>query len=228
VALLVALAAAIALPAGARTTPGPTVDIQSSAGLAPDGRFMGVAVSASCPERWTVVEAVIAVAQPQASGQASFPLTCDGGRRVFHVAVPASSGTFDLGDAQVTARVVIKRGKTASAQDSELVDPDPLVSVVIAETAQLTSGGDAATIDVTVACPIGTTGLESRINISQQGRTSANGTYTPICDGSPHTFNVTIAGTFQPGSAVALTFADVEYEGEIFFGVDDGPIELVA
>ena len=43
--------------------------MQHVAGLAPDGRSMIVQVLASCPERWTVVEAVIRVSQPGAYGE---------------------------------------------------------------------------------------------------------------------------------------------------------------
>jgi hypothetical protein len=86
-----------AVPAEARVSPGPVVDIQSAAWLAPDGSSVTVQLLASCPERWTVVEAVVAVSQPQASGQASFPLTCIGSLRMFSVAVRSTGGTFELG-----------------------------------------------------------------------------------------------------------------------------------
>jgi hypothetical protein len=35
-------------------------------------------------------------------------------------------------------------------------------------------------------------------------------------------------GVYRAGEAVALTFADIEFQGEIFYGVDDGPIQLVS
>ena len=60
---------ATAAPAGARVAPEPMVDIQSVAGLAPDARSIGVQVLASCPERWTVVEAVVTVSQPGYRGR---------------------------------------------------------------------------------------------------------------------------------------------------------------
>jgi hypothetical protein len=236
---VVALAAAIALlvagaaaPAGARPSPGPTVDVQSAALLAPDGRSMSFQVIASCPERWSVVEAVVTVSQPQASGRASFPLACIGSLRVFNVTVPAATGTFGLGEAQATASVVIKRGKTQRATDSQLLRVDPGVLVELAESARLESGGGAVVIGVTVACPAGTTGLLSRVNVSQSGLVSGNGTYTPVCDGTRHTFAVRVEatnGVYQAGIAQALTFADVEFGGAVFVGVDDdGALELVS
>jgi len=227
IALLVAWAAA---PAGARPSSPPTVDIQSVAWLAPDGRSLSFQVIASCPERWSVVEAVVSVSQPQASGQASFPLACIGSLRVFNVTVPAAAGTFRLGEAQASASVVVKRGKTQRVQDSQLLQVDPAVLVELAESAQLESGGGAVVIGVTVACPVGTTGLESRLVVSQ-GQTLGVGTYTPVCDGSGHAFVVRVEasrGVYQAGIAQALTFANVEFEGRGFSGVDDdGALELV-
>jgi hypothetical protein len=228
--LLLALAAAA--PAGARFQEPPVVDIQSNpAGLAPDGSSVALAVLAECPERWTVVEAVVRVSQPSGSGQASFPLTCVGFMQPFWVTVPAGVGSFQLGSAQVTASVVIQRGKTARASDSEVLTVDPTVSVALAETAQLQSGGTAVLIDVTVACPAGTTGRESGLVVSQAGQSIGSGRYTPICDGSPHTFTVLVTasqGLYHVGIAQALTFADIEFQGQVFSGVDDdGALDIV-
>jgi len=227
---LVGLVAAAA-PAGARVTPEPTVDIQPVAGLAPDGRSIGVQVLASCPERWTVVEVVVAVSQPGASGQASFPLTCIGSLRMFAVTVPSAGGAFQLGAAQVTASVVISRGRTARADDSQVVPVQPTVLVELAESAQLESGGEAVVIEVTVACPAGTNGLQSSLVVSQ-GQAMGVGTYVPVCDGSRHTFTVRVEafqGVYQTGIAQALTFANVEYAGENFYGIDDdGSLEIVS
>src|SRR2546422_2575830 len=46
------------MPAEARPLlPRPTVQLESVAGLAPDGRSVDIGLTASCPARWTVVEA---------------------------------------------------------------------------------------------------------------------------------------------------------------------------
>jgi hypothetical protein len=231
VGMVALLGVAAAAPAGARFQEAPTVDIHSAAGLAPDGRSINVNVLASCPERWTVVEAVVRVSQPSGSGQASFPLTCIKSVRSFWISVPASTGSFQLGSAQVTASVVIKRGKTARADDSQVVTVDPTVLVELAESGLRVDGGQAVVLDVTVACPVGTTGRRSGLVVSQSPVIIGSGTYTPICDGSRHTFTVRVTasqGTYQPGIAQALTFADVEYNGQVFSGVDDdGALELV-
>jgi hypothetical protein len=236
-----ALAAVIGLAAvgaaaraEARTATGPTVTLHSAGGLAPDGRSISVQLVASCPERWTVVEAVVAVSQPQASGRASFPLTCigSGSPRPFNVSVPAEQGTFELGEAQATASIVIKRGKTARTEDAQTLTVDPLVEVELAESARIVSGGGAVVIAVSVACPVGTTGVQSGVNVSQSGITSGNGSYLPVCDGTRHTFSVTVEasnGVYQEGIAQALTFANIEHDGRGFAGVDDdGALELVS
>jgi hypothetical protein len=114
----------------------------------------------------------------------------------------------------------------------ETLDVQPTVLVELGETAQLETGGRAVAIDVTVACPVGTTALQSRVNVSQQGRVSGNGVYTPVCDATRHTFRVRVeasSGTYQTGIAQALTFADVAFGGAVFSGVDDdGALEIVS
>lgn len=225
------LAAGATVPAEARVSPGPLVDVQSAGGLAPDGGSMTVQVLASCPERWSVVEAVVVVSQPQASGRASFPLTCIGSLRMFTVVVPSTSGSFELGEALATASVTITRGKTQRAQDSQLVQVQPTVVVDLAEMATLESGGGAVAIDVTAACPVGAAGRESYVNVSQGQTSSGNGTYVPICDGQQHTFSVRVTasqGVYQAGGAQALTFANVEHGGNGFSGVDEGPVQIVS
>jgi hypothetical protein len=131
----------------------------------------------------------------------------------------------------VNASVVIQRGTIARTEDSQVVAVEPNVEVELAETARLQSGGAAVLIGVSVACPKGTTGLPSTLNVSQQGQVSGNGTYTPICDGLPHTFSVSVQasqGLYQAGIAQALTFANVDHAGNAVVGVDDdGALELV-
>lgn len=206
----------------------PTVDVGSVVGLAPDGRSVSVGVLASCPERWTVVEAVVAISQPDGSGQASFPLTCIGSLRGFTVTVAAATGAFGLGEAQATGSVTIERGRTASAQDSQVVSVQPTVLVEIADGARLLSGGGAVTLAVVVACPAGVTGLQSALNVSQ-GQAIGTGSHLPICDGSRHSFAIDVSasqGSYQVGSAQALTFAVVEHDGDAVYGIDDGTIRI--
>ena len=230
--VVVLLAVGSAGPAGATHLRRPfTVDIQSAAWLAPDSRSMTVQVLATCPERWTVVEALVKVSQPEASGQASFPLTCIDQVRMFTVSVPATGGTFGLDEpTQATASAVIKRGKTEQAQDSETLFVQPAVLVDIAQTAKLESSGGALTLAVTAACPVGANGRESRLGVSQ-GETRGVGFYVPECDGFEHTFTVRVEasrGLYTAGSAQALTFADVEHGGMDFSGVDEQLVQIVS
>jgi hypothetical protein len=228
--LLVGAAGAAAPAEARRLSPGPTLDIHSAGAIAPDGGSITVQLLASCPERSTVVEAFVAVSQPQASGRAPFTLPCIGSIRLFTVVVPSSIGTFELGEAFATASMTIQRGKTERIQDSQVIDVQPTVFVELAETATLKDGGSAVVIDVTVACPVGASPQESYVNVSQGQATSGNGTYVPICDGREHTFAVRAQasrGLYQPGTAQALTFANVEHEGIGTAGVDEGPVEIL-
>ena len=57
-------------------------------------------------------------------------------------------------------------------------------------------------------------------------------TYVPICDGSRHTFTVRVVesqGVYKVGIAQALTFANIEFEGQNFYGIDDdGSLDIVS
>lgn len=227
VGVLAALLAAIsAAPSGARPATSPYVDVQHLAAVTPDGGAAVVQVIASCPERWALVDASVTVTQPQASGSASFPLTCTGSLQVFYqVTVPASVGVFDLAPVQVSASVVVKRGQTTSVQDAETIQPSPIVHVAIADTARLVEGG--ATVEVSVACSAQTTGVESRLVISR-GQIVDFGTYTPFCDGTPHTHTVFVSTPLTPGQVQVLTFAQVTFAGQLFYGIDSGTIALDA
>jgi hypothetical protein len=229
VALVMSLS--LASPAGARFEEPPAVDIQGVGGLTPDAQSIGVQVLAECPERWTVVEAVVRVSQPSGSGQASFPLTCIGSPRLFGVSVPAGTGSFQLGEAHVSATVLIRRGKTARADDSEVVPVQPTVGIELAESGLRAEGGQAVVLDVTVACPAGTTGLLSSLVVSQSPVIMGSSTYTPILRRlAPHVHRAGGGGQqpLQLGIAQAVTFAQIEWQGQVFYGIDDdGALELV-
>src|SRR5687767_6352377 len=107
----------------------------------------------------------------------------------------------------------------------------PTVFVDLAGTARLESGGGAVLIDITVACPVGATGQQSYVNVSQGQTVSGNGAYVPVCNGQQQTFTVRVQapqGVYQASSAQALTFANVEHEGIGFSGVDEGPVQILS
>ena len=229
-AVIAVIMAASVGPAGARPGQLPFVELGSAALLAPDGGSLTIEVIASCPERWSVVEARVTVSQPQATGSGSFPLACIGSARPFIVTVRSSGGRFALGAAAATASVVVERGRTAAAQDSAAVQLDPAVVVGLADTARLQAGGGSLTIGVTVACPPGPSGEDSYVAVSQ-GNVVGRGFYVPTCDGAPHAFDVavtSVSGVFTAGDARALSFANVSFGGLSFVGVADEPVQLVA
>ena len=212
----------------------PVVELGTAAGLAPDGRSMSIEVIARCPERGTLLEATVTVSQPQATGGGSFPLTCDDLLRPFRVTVESTGAPFRLGEAQVSASVIVKRGKTQQARDSELVQVQPLVVVELASSALLQDGGMAVLINLTVACPVGAIGLDSSdVSVGQdQTGVFAGGVadYVPTCDGQRHTLTIRVPatqGSFRTGSALATTFAAVEAGGNPFLGVDQKTIQIV-
>jgi hypothetical protein len=234
-ALTIALAT-VATVGGASPTPASasverlSVDLQSAAALAPDGHSVSVTVLASCPQRWTVVRASVTVSQTQASGDGSFPLTCIDSIRSFPVTVRSTSGAFRLGPAQGSAIVVIKRGRTEQAKDSTVLDVDPTVVVDLANTASLQGGGEAVLIHVSAACPVGASGEQSYLNVSQ-GQITGRGNYVPLCDGQAHDLAVRVQasqGLYRAGGAQALTFAFVEEGGDSFSGVDEQAVQIIA
>lgn len=226
---IVLLALGAGAPAAARPLSGPVVHLHSAGGVAPDGRSIGISLVASCPERWTVVEAVVTVSQPSATGTAPFPLTCSGSLRPFHVFVPSSGGTFVLGEARLSASVTIQRGKTQTVQESLQIQAHPTVLVDLPDTATLESGG-AVTLAVTVACTVGATPEQSYVNVSQGQTAFGNATYLPVCDGAPHAIAVRVPaaqGVFRTGDARALSFAFVSVGENGFSGLDDAPLQIV-
>ncbi len=175
------------------------------------------------------------VSQPQASGRAAIPVTCDDLLRPVRVTVESSGPPFTLGEAQGTAVVTVKRGKTQSARDSELLDVQPNVAVDLASTALLQDGGAALLIGITVACPNGAVGLASSdVTVGQDqagGLAGGVANYTPTCDGQRHTLTIRVRalqGLFRTGSALATTFAAVQAGGNDFLGVDQKTIQIVA
>lgn len=219
-----AVLAVFAAPVAARPATSPVVDVQPFAAVGPDGGYVWVSVIAECSERWAVVEAVVSVTQPQAAGAEPFPLTCTGSLQVHHVRVAVDTGTFDLGPVLVRGSIVVKRGKTESAQESETIQPTPIVAVDIADPARLVPGG--VEVDVSVACSPQTAGVESRLVVSRNQVVDV-GTYTPFCDGAPHTLTVFVPSELGPGPAQVLTFAQVDFDGQLFYGIDDGTIAIV-
>ena len=174
------------------------------------------------------------VSQPQATGRASFVLPCDDLLRPVRVTVHSNGAPFTLGQAQASASVTVKRGKIQQAQDLERLDVQPSVLVELAATALLQNGGQAVLIDVTVACPVGATGLDSSdVGIGQEqpgGLAAGRTNYVPELRRAAayaHDPSCRVTGALPGGNALATTFAAVEAGGNPFLGVDQKTIQIV-
>ena len=207
-----------------------TVEVlPDQASIAPDGGSMFFYISTRCDRGWTVLEARVSAVQPQASGEGSFTPDCNRLPNLVGVTVPALNGSFQTGEAQVSALLVVQQGKTKRAEDSALLRGRPSVSVQLADQAVLDSRGGAARIDVSVTCPMTSNGQGGQVTI-YQGGVGSRGFFGPTpCDGLPHTLSVRVersSGSFQVGSAEADAFASVEEGGDIFPGSDLRTIQI--
>jgi len=216
-------------PASAHRTALSVEILSEQALLAPDGSLMIFDISTVCDRTWTIVEASATATQPQASGMGSFTPNCGRIPYVVRVAVPATSGTFQTGPADVTVRLVVQQGRTKQAQDSATLRVRPDVSVALADQAVLESDG-AVRIDVTVTCPMSAAGQSGSVTI-YDGQIAGTGTFgAPPCDSLPHTVSVRVASSeapFQAGSAEASASASITEGGDFFNGFDLRTIQIV-
>ncbi|HEX6254646.1 MAG TPA: hypothetical protein VFZ70_02435 [Euzebyales bacterium] len=217
-----------ALPAAAGERD-PLVEIGSPARLAPDSGSISVELTARCPARRTLLDARVRVAQPQASGETSFTLVCDGVARDVTVDVPSAGGSFETGQARVDAVVSVQQGKVTEARDSAVVAVHPIAAVHLAGVARLEGGGEAVVVDVTVACPASSTGRVSEVSVFKYPA-DGTGSFVPACDGGPHTVTVTVPASGEPfraGAGFAAANVVIEDGGAVFDGLDYGDIEIV-
>jgi hypothetical protein len=223
------LVAGGAQAAGAHVTQLAVEVLPDQASLAPDGRSMSFNITTRCDRKWTILEARVSVAQPQASGEGSFTPACNRLTTVVGVTVPALDGSFQTGEAQVSAHLVVQQGKVKEARDAALLRVRPSVSVQLADGAVLEGSGEAVRIDVTVTCPVASTGRGGQVSV-YDGQVVGTGSFGPTpCDGLPHTTSVrveTSEGLFKVGSAEAQAFASVEEGGDIFPGGDLRTVQI--
>ncbi len=208
-----------------------TVEVLSvQAALAPDGRSMSFDLLTRCDTKATVLDARVSVAQPQASGEASFTPRCTRLPDVVGVTVPSLDGSFQTGEAQVSVVLVVREGRTKEARDSAPIRVRPSVAVALADQAVLDGGGEAVRIDVGVTCPVSGNGRGGQVTV-YQGQVVGTGSFGPTtCDGLPHTLSVRVAasqGLFRVGSAEAQAFASVEEGGDIFPGFDLRTVQVM-
>jgi len=205
--------------------------LSEQASLAPDGRSISLNSLTQCDSKATILDAHVSVTQPQASsGVASFTPRCARIPYVVAVTVPSLDGSFQTGEAQVSAVLLVREGRTEEVRDSALVRVRPSVSVRLADEAVLDGGGEAVRIDVTVTCPVASNAQGGLVSI-YQGQVVGRGSFGPTaCDGLPHTLSVRVdasGGLFQVGSAEAEAFTAVEEGGDFFPGGDLLTIRIV-
>jgi hypothetical protein len=139
---------------------------------------------------------------------------------------------FDLGNWTATAYVGIARsGQQATATSSRTIRLEPTVTARVADEGQLIgSTGSGVKIAIDVACTEGATGVTSGLTVSQNGTAQGAANFTPICDGTAHTFVLSITasrGTFHTGSAMADAFPITDWNGQGFYGFDSRTITLL-
>jgi hypothetical protein len=207
-------------PADAGKSQDPAVYLQS-AGVRPDSKAAIVRLDVYCTEQQTVVSARVRVVQPQTSGEAPFSPRCIG-RDIIEVTVP-TDGVFETGYAQVSAVVLFRQGRTKEITDAQTMRFGPIVTVALADEGLLQNGGTSLVIDVTVACPVGSSGQESPVF-----RYPSQGFYVPVCDGSSHTWSVRLENPqgWSPGPAVVTAFAHVQEGGDRFTGWDRRTVQV--
>lgn len=161
-----------------------TVEIASSGTLDPSRESVMVDVTATCPEGWTWSYGRLYVLQPDRGGAGIFSVPCTGTPQVAHVKV-VNGNRFQLGDATANAYVGIERnGQQVTVTSTRTIRLEPGVTALVADQGQLTgTSGGGVRIAVAVACPIGATGEQSYVTVSQDGTALGRAFVTPTCDG---------------------------------------------
>jgi hypothetical protein len=228
---LVGLLAAVAAPPAEAHRTELTVEVLSEqATLAPDGRSISFHLLTRCDRKATVLDARVGVSQPQAAGEASFTPSCTRLPQVVGVTVPSLGGSFQTGEAQASALLVVRQGNRKEARDTALVRVRPRVAVRLADQAALEDSGQAVRIDVSVTCPVSSTARGGQVTV-YQGQVAGTAVFGPTaCDARSHTLSVrveTSQGLFQEGSAEAEAFTSVEEGGDIFPGSDLRTVQIM-
>jgi len=243
VAVLVAMALIIGTTATVAAKPPPkpappppsspsiTIAIAPTGTLEPSGEYANVDVTVTCPVGWTWHHGYFYVLHGSLGGSGTFTATCTGTPQVAHSRV-VNGNRFTLGDWTATAYVgIVKNGQQATASATRTISLEPGVTARIADQGQLTgTSGGGVRIAVAVACPIGATGQESYVTVSQDGTALGRAFFTPTCDRFTHTLVLSMTtsqGPFHTGSAVGDAFVTVGWNGGSFFGVDNRAITLL-
>lgn len=235
VALIVGSAGTVAAkrPSPPPPSPSPTVTIaiNPSGMVEPNGQYASVDVSVTCPVGWSWSYGRLYVLRGDQGGAGTFSASCTGTAQVARARVVNGMG-FDLGNWTATAYVgIVRNGQQVTATSSRTIRLEPTVTARVADQGQLMgSTGGGVRIAVDVACTEGATGVTSGLTVSQNGTAQGAANFTPICDGTAHTFVLSITasrGTFHTGSAMADAFPITDWNGQGFYGFDSRTITLL-
>jgi chitinase len=213
------------------TSPTINVAIAPSGTLEPNMEYATVDVTVTCTEGWTWSYGYLNVLQGDRGGGGTFTVPCTGTAQVARSRV-VNGNRFTLGNWTASAHVGISRnGQQVTATSTRSIRLEPGVTAQVANQGQLTgTSGGGVRLAVAVACPIGATGQESYVTVSQNGTALARAFFTPTCDRQTHTLVLSLPasqGTFHTGSAVGDASVTVTWNGEAFFGVDNRAITLL-
>ena len=238
VALVLASAGAVAAKRPTKPPPPPpsgspsiTIVIAPAGTLEPSGEYANVDVTVTCPEGWTWVSGHLNLLHSdRAGGGGTFSTSCTGTAQVARSRA-VNGNRFTLGEWNASAHVTIARsGQTARADTARTIRLEPGVTARVADQGQLTgTSGGGVRLALAVACPIGATGQQSSVTVTQ-GTAQAEASFTPICDRFSHTVVLSLPasqGTFFTGGAVAIASVSVAWNGELFSGADNRAITLL-
>src|SRR5688572_7739658 len=227
VALVVASTGAVGAKRPTKPPPSPpppsgspsiSIAIAPAGTLEPSGEYANVDVTVTCPEGWTWVSGHLNLLHSdRAGGGGTFNASCTGTAQVARSRA-VNGNRFTLGNWNASAYVTIERsGQTARADTARTIRLEPGVTARVADQGQLTgTSGGGVRLALAVACPIGATGHQSSVTLSQDGTAQAQAFFTPICDRISHTVVLSLPasqGTFHTGSAVANASVTVAWNG---------------
>jgi hypothetical protein len=230
VLLIIATTATVAAKPPPQPSPSVSVAVAPTGTLEPSGEYANVDVTVTCPIGWTWSQGWIYVLHGNLGGSGTFNATCTGTPQVGHSRV-VNGNRFTLGDWTASAYVRIARnGQESTTSSSRTISLQPGVTARIADQGQLTgTSGGGVKIAVAVACPIGATGQQSSVTVSQ-GTAVGQAVFTPVCDRFGHTVVLSITasqGTFHTGSAAGDASVSVGWNGGSFSGSDSRAITLL-
>jgi hypothetical protein len=207
-----------------------TVVIAPTGTLEPSGEYANVDVTATCPVGWTWSSGWLYVLHGNLGGSGTFSGSCTGTPQVAHARV-VNGNRFTLGDWTATAYLnIVRNGQQVQVTSTRTIRLEPGVTARIADQGQLTgTSGGGVRIALAVACPMGATGAQSTVSVSQ-GTALGQASFTPTCDRFSHTVVLSITasqGAFHTGAAVGDTSVAVTWNGESFSGADNRAITLL-